>query len=586
MTRQIRNITCSLCKNEYKSIGIATHLRDSHDLTVDEYVNKTGHEYRRLKIYYNSLESKFECKICFEKFHSNKRLFHHIKQHNIENNDYIKKYILNNDIFCKCGCGAEVSLLTIPPYRQQFISGHNSKGINNGRYNKKVLDSTKSLMSKAAINRIGTSNKKDTFLENHFSNFLDILNIEYKKQYITEYGCVDFYLPAYNILIDIDGKFWHPKKIENLNFLTLSNIINDYKKVNNLQNFYKIHEDDLFKLRTFDDIFNYSYKQDFSVNFNTVILSKEFLMSYKKVKGDKKLEEKISLLIKFIRTFQPKFPNIPKNKELDYIKGFISNYNLSENYQNFTFKNNSTNIGVNYLKSDFDSYWNSKYKDNKLTPKEVWEDNDILKKIIKYRIGLNNTNETFNFSLHQVLRGISAFRYTISFFKPIVAASIYYHFLKDNPTPVVLDPCAGFGGRLLGFKSKYPNGIYIGIEPNTSTYNELLKLSSAFTNVLLFNCKFEDFDTEKYKFDMAFTSIPYYDLEIYSEHQEYNSFENWKETFINKIKNTPNIIVNIPENLRELFDNVKAEYYLESNSSHFNKNQNKKIEYILELKNN
>jgi len=45
---------------------------------------------------------------------------------------------------------------------------------------------------------------------------------------------------------------------------------------------------------------------------------------------------------------------------------------------------------------------------------------------------------------------------------------------------VVLDPCAGWGGRLLGAVSS--NAHYIGFEPNIKTYNGLLKLSK-FLNI-------------------------------------------------------------------------------------------------------
>jgi len=142
--------------------------------------------------------------------------------------------------------------------------------------------------------------------------------------------------------------------------------------------------------------------------------------------------------------------------------------------------------------------------------------------IIKYRIGINKNNETFDFSLKNLVYGLSVNRYTVSFFKPLLAAAVYKYFLKDHKKPIVLDLCAGFGGRLLGFKSIYPNGTYIGLEPNKKRFDELEVLASNFNNVKIYNIKAEDFKICN-NYNLVFTSIPYYDLENYE--LEYNSFE-------------------------------------------------------------
>ena len=70
-----------------------------------------------------------------------------------------------------------------------------------------------------------------------------------------------------------------------------------------------------------------------------------------------------------------------------------------------------------------------------------------MQEVIDYRIGLNNSDDIFDFSLHQLIRGLSARRITTSFFKPLLAASIYKHFIGNEVlNPVVFDPCCGFGG--------------------------------------------------------------------------------------------------------------------------------------------
>jgi hypothetical protein len=152
-------------------------------------------------------------------------------------------------------------------------------------------------------------------------------------------------------------------------------------------------------------------------------------------------------------------------------------------------------------------------------------------KVIKYRIGINSSNEIFDFSIKELINGLSARRHTVSFFKPLLAASIYKFKLGNMENPIVIDPCAGFGGRLLAFKALYPNGTYIGIEPNIETFNELSELKNMFIEgginadtIKLYNCTLEEYSGTK-QADLTFTSIPYYDLEIYSNSVEYKDFE-------------------------------------------------------------
>ena len=276
------------------------------------------------------------------------------------------------------------------------------------------------------------------------------------------------------------------------------------------------------------------------------------------------------MLLKFVREFQPEFPAIPANEDLKGIIEKIKNYDLSKVFinDNAIFRNNCSNIGVNYLKSHHKSYWKSSYKSNNLSPVEAWGDDNIMKQVIKYRIGINNSDEIFNFSLHQLIRGLSARRLTISFFKPLLAATIYKHFLGDAKSPTVIDPCAGFGGRMIGFKSIYPNGKYIGIEPNIETYNELVKLSKNLTNVKLYNCKLEDYAGSK-ECDLTFTSIPYFDLETYSNPVKYRDIEDWQDTFIKSLKTYNKLVVNLPNSLEYLFENYNKKYFLQNNTSHF-----------------
>ena len=77
---------------------------------------------------------------------------------------------------------------------------------------KRFIDnpSLKEQLSKRRIKWLKTkqSNKK-TKLEIKFETLLSLLNIEFKYQYEFKYRLFDFYIPTKNILIEVDGDFYH-----------------------------------------------------------------------------------------------------------------------------------------------------------------------------------------------------------------------------------------------------------------------------------------------------------------------------------------------------------------------------------------
>lgn len=124
-------------------------------------------------------------------------------------------------------------------------------------------------------------------------------------------------------------------------------------------------------------------------------------------------------------------------------------------------------------------------------------------------------------------------------FQPIVAKRIYEHFLLNSDSKI-LDPCAGWGGRMLG--ASVVCNSYTCFEPSTLTYNglkELLKfiqrLNPTF-NADINNLPFEESNLPKDHFDCALTSPPYYDTEVYSDEttnscNRYPNFAAWADGF-------------------------------------------------------
>jgi hypothetical protein len=123
---------------------------------------------------------------------------------------------------------------------------------------------------------------------------------------------------------------------------------------------------------------------------------------------------------------------------------------------------------------------------------------------------------------------------SVALFKPLKAKQIYEQF---KPT-AVLDPCMGWGGRLLGAVSqKVPH--YIGIDLNVNlkeayqsmvqTLNELTNLDKL-TKVDLHFCDAVGFDYSTLKYDMIFTSPPYFNIELYS-HTNKKTKQEWVDQF-------------------------------------------------------
>lgn len=577
-----QKVICKICNKELSIMGMAGHLKSAHRMTPDEY-SKLNTEYRPKNIEKNKkldrVGDKYKCLVCNVLCQSETELsFHVIKNHNLSKLDYVKNYKFPTGIpKCKCGCGQEVNILEQFPYFRILINGHGLKGELSATYGRFHGMDTLKKMSQKAIERQNFAIKsQDTAPELKFKEFLTKNSIDFKFQVATVFGRVDFYLPKYDLYVEIDGEYWHPTTLENLNIQLVSSAISQKNK-EGISNLVRIRESDLDKLEKIEDLQRLNFKYNFDLDFSQIIVSKKYFQT-----ALIDTNKAVNTLYKFIRAYQPSFPEIPARERIDEVIEKLSKFDFEKVRNTDIFKNNCSNLGVSFLKSKFKSYWKTSYKGS-TSPIEAWENESIMRRIIKYRIGANNSKETFNFSLHQLVRGISAQRFTVSFFKPVLAGAIYKYFLGNKPNPVVFDPCCGFGGRMLGFKSLYPDGTYIGCEPNLETYLELMELAKNFEKVKIYNCKLEDFEIDHFNIDLTFTSIPYFDLETYSNPVKYENILEWENTFIKKLKTFPNLVLNIPLNLEYLFENYQEKYSILNNTSHFNKNSVQKTELLLKL---
>lgn len=478
-------------------------------------------------------------------------------------------------------------------YTQSDIGKYKIKNIFIDRYGKENPMQDNSIKNKVFNTNIKNIGYKSNFDDPEYRRkhniktskieknvFLQLENAEHKFIYNNK----EFDMKVGDDIFEIEGDFFHPYKLENLTLIQINSLINDKVKYDMIRDskyqLYKIHVSNLPDIITYDKLKDVAYFPNYNIGYYDIIINKKYIKKYIDTKGPEKLEKYVPIILKFVRTFQSEFPFMECKENINNVIKYISNYDYSNTIIKNKINNNISNIGINYLKSNFHSYWKSSYSDKK-SPYDAWYDDNIMMKIIKYRIGLNNSNEVFNFSLNQIIRGMSAYRYTVSFFKPLLAAIIYKYFINTD-TPTVIDTCAGFGGRLLGFKSIFPKGKYIGIEPNIETFNELKRLSENFNNVELYNCKLEDYTGNK-ECDLTFTSIPYFNNEVYSDNINQN-YNDWKNMVNCLIENYNNVLINISETSYNLlkFDYNKK-YLILNNTSHFNKNFDTKHELLLKI---
>ena len=76
-------------------------------------------------------------------------------------------------------------------------------------YGKEIAIKIKRAVSLSCIKRISEQKSSGTWPELEMIKFLDSMGITYVFQHPMEYYCVDFYVPDKNLVIQVDGCYWH-----------------------------------------------------------------------------------------------------------------------------------------------------------------------------------------------------------------------------------------------------------------------------------------------------------------------------------------------------------------------------------------
>jgi len=170
------------------------------------------------------------------------------------------------------------------------------------------------------------------------------------------------------------------------------------------------------------------------------------------------------------------------------------------------------------------------------TPYQIFQDDELLSiaidKAIRFGHRLSDSR------IRRMLEMVDSAK-AVGSFKATAAAAIYN--LNVSPGDTVYDPCAGFGGRLLGAARVGAN--YLGVEPSTKTYIGLKQVAEDYCpdikTEFLQECA-EEYCPAQSSVDFVLSRPPYFNREEYSQEktQSYLKFpdkEKWLEGFLAKM---------------------------------------------------
>jgi predicted DNA-binding protein YlxM (UPF0122 family) len=334
-----------------------------------------------------------------------------------------------------------------------------------------------------------------------------------------------------------------------------------------------------------------------NIAFDWIFEKDEFKLTKHNIKllSSEEREELSIWVFKELRKHNWKYPDDLQNVKTQFDK--LTDYQPDLTKQ----KINGSNLGNYICKVFCHSFYKSKSKYGKSII-EVFEDDELLMKVVRNRLGLDwkKEPEFFDISFKNIIIGMrsSGAASHITMFKPTIAKYIVEKYSNIGDT--VYDYSAGFGGRMLGACSAQRK--YIGTDPLTHKELKRMRDFLKLQNCTILGDPSETVRLNKNSIDLAWSSPPYFDIEIYSEDsaQAYNNgieyFINtyWEQTLRNvkymlksggffglNVKNQAEMIDMSIDIFGEPIDEIEITY----STSHFNKTKCKSEEPILIFKN-
>ena len=211
---------------------------------------------------------------------------------------------------------------------------------------------------------------------------------------------------------------------------------------------------------------------------------------------------------------------------------YISNDKIQKDYKNLINFKADTNPrkfcgNPTLYHYQFNNLLNCK-RENGKSLKEVFTDPDEVQKTWKETIKRNRRDKDPLCSVVDLYECYRINKGSIVFFKASTAKYIYKLFNCKS----VLDPTAGWGGRMLGASSLGIN--YTGIDTNINLkngYENMIKdLQIQNCNMIWESCL--DVDYSKLDYDLVLTSPPYINMELYEHCSLFNKNTFYKDFLI------------------------------------------------------
>lgn len=238
---------CEICGKEFKAIT-NSHLR-RHEITTEEYKMKYPNavlgNFDRFNAWRHSNENKENCRKMTEKVYSSEEI-------KTKRKNRVKKATSTKEYKKR---QSELMTKIYKKNPEEYVNSRKRQPTNwmkKSNYERWTILFGKEVADRKMENWIKKNklpnSSKDTKPEKLFALILDMNNIKYEKQKpVKRYKC-DFYIPEYNLIVEIDGDYWHanPEKYK------ANDIIGPSKKTAK-----KIWEYDKTKTQ---DILNEGYK--------------------------------------------------------------------------------------------------------------------------------------------------------------------------------------------------------------------------------------------------------------------------------------------------------------------------------------
>jgi len=271
-------------------------------------------------------------------------------------------------------------------------------------------------------------------------------------------------------------------------------------------------------------------KMGYQKTFNLLLnrLSKIDFPIYSSVHDDTEARQ---TLLNYVSNYTPKYDAKPFSQKIMTRKTNIIDYKFQNEFVSIDSSNyEQPDIIIAYFSGKCNMH--AKRHDMKHTPYENWKSIEFRKRVL---------HELLKHKENLTMRTIDFYNYKIGKACTYFKLSTVFSTLKIFNSKKVLDPCAGWGERLLG--SILCGTEYTGFDPSEClkpVYDHIIQLFNAQNTARVYSVGAEfmnNYLKPTDMFDMIITSPPFFDLEVYNNDvtqsiKKYPTFDVWFHKFL------------------------------------------------------